>query len=169
MGITLGYTDRRKPGVDEGSGLILSSVSLEDTCVVNLEVAGHGYGDTMGSSEGTRVGNKPSIYDGRLLDIPFRAADRSKLGVKEGAELVSSDSSIEGDIDENLEVALYGTLYGIRQGTDSELLGITNRASYRSKFGRSKLERHWEQHWGKKLELIEVTLMGSQEGTVMEK
>ena len=37
-----------------------------------------------------------------------------EIGVKEGSDMVYSDSSIEGEIDKNLEVKLYGTEYGIR-------------------------------------------------------
>ena len=49
-----------------------------------------------------------------------------KLGCEEGAELVSSDISIEGEIDENLEVKVYGTDDGIRQGPEGEVLGNTH-------------------------------------------
>ena len=48
----------------------------------------------MGYSEGTRVGNKLGIYGGEVPVIIFGVAGRSKLGVEEGAELVSSDSSL---------------------------------------------------------------------------
>ena len=36
LGITLRYSDKSKPGVDEVSGLVLYSGSIEVTCVGNL-------------------------------------------------------------------------------------------------------------------------------------
>ena len=53
-------------------------------------------------------------------------SDRSKLGVEEVAELISSDGPLEGVNDKNLEVAVYGTEYFIIQGTDGKVLGITH-------------------------------------------
>ena len=44
LGITLRYSDKSKPGVDEVSGLVLSEVSLEVNSVGNLEGAGPGEG-----------------------------------------------------------------------------------------------------------------------------
>ena len=44
--------------------------------------------------------------------------DRRKLEVEEREELVSSDGSIKGVNNDNLEGAAHGTEYGIRQVTD---------------------------------------------------
>ena len=58
-----------------------------------------------------------------------------EIGVKEGSDMVYSDSSIEGEIDKNLEVKLYGTEYGIRQSPEGEVLGNTHVSGERNKLG----------------------------------
>ena len=40
LGITHGAAGRSKPGLEEGSGLVLSGGSFEVTWVINLEVVG---------------------------------------------------------------------------------------------------------------------------------
>ena len=47
LGITLVASDRSKPGVDEGSWMVLSGGSFEITWIINLEDEGTGEGDTM--------------------------------------------------------------------------------------------------------------------------
>ena len=80
MDITLGVADRSKPGVDEGSRLVLSGGSFGVTWVVILESAGTGDSDPLGSSKGIRVGNKVGISVGEVMVITLGVADRSKLG-----------------------------------------------------------------------------------------
>ena len=79
MGSTLGYADRSKPCVDEGSGVFLSGGSIEFTWVDNLEGSGPGGGEPLGNSEGTRVDNKLIIYDVGVSVITHGVSDRSKL------------------------------------------------------------------------------------------
>ena len=67
LGITLVATEISKLGADEGSGLVLSGVSVEVTWVDNLEGSGHIEGETLVSLEGTRVGNKLGISDGEVM------------------------------------------------------------------------------------------------------
>ena len=50
LGITRGYTDRSKPGVDEVTGLVLSGGSFEVTWDGNLEFVDTGQGDLLGVS-----------------------------------------------------------------------------------------------------------------------
>ena len=49
LGTTHGAAHRRKPGVDEVSGTVLSCGSFEDTWVGNLECEGTGEGDILGN------------------------------------------------------------------------------------------------------------------------
>ena len=79
MGIILGDAYRSKPGVDEGSGVVLSGGSIEFTWVDNLEGAGPGGGEPLSNSEGTRVDNKLIIYDVGVSVITHGVSDRSKL------------------------------------------------------------------------------------------
>ena len=59
--------------------------------------------------------------------------------------MVSSDRSIEGDIDENLEGLVSGTEDCRIQGTEGEGMGS-----------------HWEKHWEMEWAMREVPLMCSQ-------
>ena len=83
-------------------------------------------------SEVTEVG-RIEVPGGEVLYIG--AADRNKRGVEEEEELEYSDISIDDVIDDNLESAVSGTEYGIRQGPDSKVMGITHGTSDRSKLG----------------------------------
>ena len=60
LDIKLEAEDGRKPGIDEGSGMFLSSVSVEVNWVGNLEGVGPRDGEPLGNSEGTRDSNKKS-------------------------------------------------------------------------------------------------------------
>ena len=103
LGILLGSAKRIKPGVDEGSGMILSGGSFGVNWVGNLESAGPREVDTLGNSEGTRVGNKLGISDGEVLGIKLGVADRRKLGGEKGSGKVLPGGSCEGERDGNLE------------------------------------------------------------------
>ena len=81
MGITRVAADRSKPGVDEGSGLVLSSGYFEVTWVGKLYSTGFGEGDPIGNSEGTRVVNKKDEVMGTTFGVSYRR----KHGVEEGA------------------------------------------------------------------------------------
>ena len=96
MGITLGAADISEPGVDEGSGLVLSVVSFEVTWVSNIEGEGPGEGDPVGNSEVTRVGIILGISGGEVRGITLGVSDRSKLGDDEGSRNVLSGGSCEG-------------------------------------------------------------------------
>ena len=54
---------------------------------------------------------------------------------EEGAYLVYSDSSTKGVIVENLDVTVYGTQYGIGEGTGGKVMGSTHGAPDMSKLG----------------------------------
>ena len=103
LGSTLGYAGRSKPGVDEGSGVVLSGGSIEFTWVDNLEGAGPGGGEPLSNSEGTRVDNKLRIYDVGVLVITHGASDRSKLRGEKVSGQVLSDGSFEGAMYDNPE------------------------------------------------------------------
>ena len=79
MAINLESLDRSKPGVDEGSQLVLSGSSFEVTQVGNLEGEGPGEGHPLDNSEGTRIGNKLGISDGEVPGITLRFSERSKV------------------------------------------------------------------------------------------
>ena len=80
LGITLGFLERIKPGVDYVSGMVLSGEYFGVTWVGNLESAGPGEGYPLGNSEGNRFGNKLGISDGEVLGITLRLEDINKLG-----------------------------------------------------------------------------------------
>ena len=80
MGITLGVAEKNNPGVEEGSGMILSGWSFGDTWIGSLQSSGPGEGDTLGNSEGIRFGSKLGISDGELMCITLGVVDRRKLG-----------------------------------------------------------------------------------------
>ena len=80
MSITLGAADRRKPGVDEGSGMVLSGGSFEVNLVGNIDFVGPGEGYPIRNSEVILFGSKLGIYGGEVMGITFGVADRSKLG-----------------------------------------------------------------------------------------
>ena len=80
MGITLGVSDRRKPGVDEVPVMVLSGGSFGVTWVDKLDSAGPGEGDPLGNSEGNRVGNTLGISYGEVMGITLRVVERRKLG-----------------------------------------------------------------------------------------
>ena len=84
LGITQGAAERIKPGVDEGSGLVVSGGSFEGTFFSYLEGSGLLEGDPVGNLEVTRVGNKVIIFYVEVLGITLRVAERSKLGGREG-------------------------------------------------------------------------------------
>ena len=69
LGITRGAEDRSKPGVGEVSGLVLLGGYFEVTWDGNIEGEGTVEGDTLCNKEGTGVGNKLVIYDGKVLDV----------------------------------------------------------------------------------------------------
>ena len=76
----MGVADRIKPGVDEGSGIVLSGGSFWFTWVGNLDISVPIEGDPHGNSEGTRVGNKLVISYGEVLGIMLRVLDIIKIG-----------------------------------------------------------------------------------------
>ena len=96
-------SNRIKPGVDEGSGLVLSGGYFEGTLIGNFEGAGPVEGYPLGNSEGTRVVNKLGIYDGGVPSIAFRVVDRSKLGGDEGSGPVLLDGYCKVARDGKLE------------------------------------------------------------------
>ena len=61
---------------------------------------------------------------------------------------MSSDSSLEGVIDENLEVVVSGTQYGIGKGTDIKVLVSTHGASQSIKCGGSSLGKALVSEFG---------------------
>ena len=96
LGITLGVSDRSKPGVDKVSGLVLSGGYYGVTWVGNLESAGPGEGEPLNNPEGTRVGNKLGISDGEVLGIILGVASRSKLGGDKLSGQILSGGKVEG-------------------------------------------------------------------------
>ena len=88
MDIICRAADRRKPRVDEVSGMVLSGGSFEGTWDYNLESAGNIEGDPIVNSEVTGVGNKLGISDSKVPGITIRAIDISKLGGNEGSGTV---------------------------------------------------------------------------------
>ena len=60
-----------------------------------------------------------------LLKCVAVAIYRRKVGFEEGAKLVSSNRSLEGLIDYNLEGEVSGTEDGIRKSPDDEVFVIT--------------------------------------------
>ena len=74
LGITLRSAEINKLGVDEGSGMILSDVSIEVTWVGNIEGAGPGEGEPWVNSVVNRVGNKLGVSDGEVTGIKIRVS-----------------------------------------------------------------------------------------------
>ena len=79
LGITSGVKDRRKPGGDKVSGMVLSGGSVQVTWVGNIEGEGTREVETIGSIEG-KVGNKLVISDGEEPGTTIIVSDRSKVG-----------------------------------------------------------------------------------------
>ena len=61
-------------------------------------------------------------YDVGLWKNVAVVEDVLELGGEEVAELMSSDSYIEGDIDETFEEGVAGSVDGIRQSAEGEVL-----------------------------------------------
>ena len=134
LGITRGAEDRSKPGVGEVSGLVLLGGYFEVTWDGNIEGEGTVEGDTLCNKEGTGVGNKLVIYDGKVLYV--RVVYIRRIGVEESADLVSSYGYFEGVRYSNLDGAVSVTKYYMRQGSYGEVFVITYVVSDRKTWGR---------------------------------
>lgn len=66
------------------------------------------------------------VYAVGLFKGIYVVVHRIKIGIEEGEYPVSSDGSLEGLNDENIEGEGSVTEDGIKQGPDGELLGITH-------------------------------------------
>ena len=122
LGITLGFSDRSKPGVDEGSGLVLLCVSFGITWVRKLESSGPAEGDPMSNQEGTRVGNKIGLSHGKVLGTKLGVADRRKLGVGRLSGQVLSGGKFEG------RSLVY--FLGLKVGTEVGLCDVISDGRY---------------------------------------